>query len=121
MFKKFQQLKNLTFGFKSVWKYISLARNAVAVLIGILLCYLLKNDGKLPFLVSGSITPGLPPFKLPPFHTEDPETGETISFGGMVSNVGTALVSIPLLSILESIAVAKAFCECGGITSVHIP
>ncbi|XP_033166350.1 sodium-independent sulfate anion transporter [Drosophila mauritiana] len=104
-----RQLKDLPFGFKSVWKYISLARNAVAVVIGILLCYLLKNDGKLPFLVSGSITPGLPPFKLPPFHTEDPETGESISFGDMVSNVGTALVSIPLLSILESIAVAKAF------------
>ncbi|XP_039494373.1 sodium-independent sulfate anion transporter [Drosophila santomea] len=104
-----RQLKDLPFGIKSVWKYISLARNAVAVLIGILLCYLLKSDGKLPFLVSGSITPGLPPFKPPPFHTEDPATGETISFGGMISNVGTALVSIPLLSILESIAVAKAF------------
>ncbi|KAH8382602.1 hypothetical protein KR009_004301, partial [Drosophila setifemur] len=106
-----RQLKDLPVPFKSVLKYISLARNAVAVLIGILLCYLLKKDGKLPFQVSGSITPGLPPFKLPPFHTEDPTTGENISFGGMISNVGSALASIPLLSILESIAVAKAFCE----------
>ncbi|KAH8232197.1 hypothetical protein KR032_001742, partial [Drosophila birchii] len=106
-----RQLKDLPFRFKSALKYISLSRNAVAVLVGILLCYLLKKDGNLPFLVSGSITPGLPPFRLPPFHTEDAATGEVISFGGMVSNVGSALISIPLLSILESIAVAKAFCK----------
>lgn len=79
--------------------------------MGILLCYLLKKDGKMPFLVSGSITPGLPPFRPPPFHTEDAATGDVINFGDMVSNVGSALVSIPLLSILESIAVAKAFCK----------
>ncbi|KAH8338368.1 hypothetical protein KR059_001622 [Drosophila kikkawai] len=104
-----RQLKDLPFRFKSVLKYTSLSRNAVAVLVGILLCYLLKKDGNLPFLVSGSITPGLPPFRPPPFHTEDAGTGEVINFEGMVSNVGSALVSIPLLSILESIAVAKAF------------
>lgn len=83
----------------------------MAVVIGILLCYLLKKDGVLPFLVSGTIQPGLPPFKPPPFHTEDPTTGAEISFGGMISAVGSGLASIPLLSILESIAVAKAFCK----------
>ncbi|XP_020812006.1 sodium-independent sulfate anion transporter [Drosophila serrata] len=104
-----RQLKDLPFRFGGILKYISLSRNAVAVLVGILLCYLLKKDGNLPFIVSGSITPGLPPFRPPPFHTVDADTGEVINFGGMVSNVGSALVSIPLLSILESIAVAKAF------------
>ncbi|KAH8278456.1 hypothetical protein KR018_003583, partial [Drosophila ironensis] len=104
-----RKIKDLPIPCKTVLKYISLSRNAVAVLIGILLCYLLKKDGQLPFLVSGSITPGLPPFKVPPFHTVDPASGEYVSFGGMISNVGSGLVSIPLLSILESIAVAKAF------------
>ncbi|EDV44085.1 uncharacterized protein Dana_GF16211 [Drosophila ananassae] len=104
-----RQVKDLPLPFKSVLKYISLSRNAVAVVIGILLCYLLKKDGVLPFLVSGTIQPGLPPFKPPPFHTEDPTTGAEISFGGMISAVGSGLASIPLLSILESIAVAKAF------------
>ncbi|XP_026840279.1 sodium-independent sulfate anion transporter isoform X1 [Drosophila persimilis] len=105
-----RKIKDLPCGYRSLLKYLSLSRNAVAVFVGILLCYLLsRGSGSLPFLVSGSITSGLPPFRPPPFHTQDPASGEPITFGGMVSNVGSALVSIPLLSILESVAVAKAF------------
>ncbi|XP_034660413.1 sodium-independent sulfate anion transporter [Drosophila subobscura] len=105
-----RKIKDLPCGNPSLLKYLSLSRNAVAVFVGILLCYLLSlGSESLPFLVSGSITSGLPPFQVPPFQSQDPATGEPISFGGMVSNLGSSLVSIPLLSILESVAVAKAF------------
>ncbi|KAL9894565.1 sodium-independent sulfate anion transporter-like isoform 1-T1 [Glossina fuscipes fuscipes] len=93
--------------YKMFTKYISLSRNALAVLVGILLCYLLRNDDRLPFKVSGEISPGLPPFEWPPFSTT--VNGTIIPFKAMVSNLGASLISIPLISILESVAIAKAF------------
>ncbi|XP_037885164.1 sodium-independent sulfate anion transporter-like [Glossina fuscipes] len=93
--------------YKMFTKYISLSRNALAVLVGILLCYLLRNDDILPFKVSGEISPGLPPFEWPPFSTT--VNGTIIPFKAMVSNLGASLISIPLISILESVAIAKAF------------
>ncbi|XP_068153728.1 LOW QUALITY PROTEIN: sodium-independent sulfate anion transporter [Drosophila tropicalis] len=107
-----RKLKDLHWGNRSIWKYISLSRNALVVFLGILLCYLLSkgsSTGDLPFQVSGNISAGLPPFRLPPFHTEDLSTGQWISFGEMISQLGSGLISIPLLSILESVAVAKVF------------
>lgn len=92
-----------------VLKYISLSRNALAVIVGIVLCYCLSHDDWLPFRASGEITKGIPPFKLPPFSTN--VNGTTISFGDMVTNLGASIASIPLISILESIAIAKAFCK----------
>ena len=34
-----------------------------------------------------------------------------ISFGGMLAQLGSAIVIIPLIAILESVAIAKAFGE----------
>uniref|UniRef100_A0A1A9WB25 SLC26A/SulP transporter domain-containing protein n=1 Tax=Glossina brevipalpis TaxID=37001 RepID=A0A1A9WB25_9MUSC len=105
MMRKVKDLKCSRY--KMFTKYISLSRNALAVLAGILLCYLLSNGDWLPFRVSGEINPGLPPFKWPPFSTTI--NGTTVPFKMMVSNLGASLISIPLISILESVAIAKAF------------
>uniref|UniRef100_A0A1A9VVK2 SLC26A/SulP transporter domain-containing protein n=1 Tax=Glossina austeni TaxID=7395 RepID=A0A1A9VVK2_GLOAU len=103
-----RKVKDLKCGrYKMFTKYISLSRNALAVLVGILLCYLLRNDDRLPFKVSGEISPGLPAFEWPPFSTT--VNGTIIPFKTMVSNLGASLISIPLISILESVAIAKAF------------
>ncbi|XP_017848938.1 sodium-independent sulfate anion transporter isoform X2 [Drosophila busckii] len=104
-----RQLKDVPCGWRAVNKYLSLCRNVFAVFIGILLCYLLsRGTNEMPFRISGDINAGLPPFRPPPFTTTDKE-GNYVSFGGMLSNLGASLISIPLLSILESVAVAKAF------------
>lgn len=108
-----QKVKDLPCRFKTLTKYISLSRNALAVVVGILICYLVSHDGWLPFRVSGEITPGLPPFKPPPFSTT--VNGTTHSFGDMVSDLGASLATIPLISILETVAIAKAFCELNKI------
>jgi len=63
----------------------------------------------MPFRISGEITAGLPPFRPPPFHTEN-EDGESMGFSDMVSKLGGSIASIALLSILESVAIGKAFC-----------
>lgn len=105
-----QKLKDLKCGPRLLTRYLSLSRNVIAVIIGILLCYLLsRGSNEMPFRINGDITPGLPPFSPPPFSTVDKD-GNYLSFGDMVSELGGALASIPLLSILEAVAIAKAFC-----------
>ena len=86
---------------------MSLSRNALAVIIGAVLAYCLTHDGYTPFKLSGQITPGLPPFQLPPFSTN--VNGTAYSFTEMIGELGSSVGSIPLIAILESIAIAKTF------------
>ena len=68
------------------------------------------------FMITGKIDAGVPPFTLPPFSIPANGTGpgqpeEEISFGSMMSELGSAIIIIPIIAILESIAIAKAFCK----------
>lgn len=105
----FQKFKDAKFVPKSIAKYVSLSRNAIAVIVGILISYFMSRDGNEPFVLTGKITSGLPPFKLPPFSTLDSEGNEQ-GFSEMVSELGSSIITIPLISILELVAIAKAFC-----------
>lgn len=66
---------------------------------------------KIPILnVSiGQVASGLPDIRIPPMQTTI--GNETLYFTDMITHVGSSVIAIPLISILESIAVAKAFCE----------
>lgn len=52
---------------------------------------------------------GLPELKLPPMQTTIGD--QTLHFTDMITHVGSSILALPLISILESIAVAKAFCK----------
>ncbi|XP_058456090.1 sodium-independent sulfate anion transporter-like isoform X2 [Malaya genurostris] len=101
------QLKNLSGRWTPVGKYLSLARNAIVVIGGTILAYLLSKDGNSPFQLTGTVTPGLPPVQLPPFSTV--VNNQTYTFTDMVSELGTSVIALPLIAILESIAIGKAF------------
>ncbi|XP_037715874.1 sodium-independent sulfate anion transporter [Drosophila subpulchrella] len=101
------RVKDIKWGNRIFWKYLGLSRNALAVIFGTFLAYILSRDGNQPFRVTGNITAGVPPFRLPPFSTI--VDGEYVSFGDMISTVGSSLGSIPLISILEIVAISKAF------------
>ncbi|KAH8277858.1 hypothetical protein KR018_008769, partial [Drosophila ironensis] len=101
------RVKDIKWGNRIFWKYLALSRNALAVIFGTFLAYILSRDGSQPFQVTGNITAGVPPFRLPPFSTT--VDGEYVSFGEMISTVGASLGSIPLISILEIVAISKAF------------
>ena len=84
------------------------------------------------FTLTGSIQPGLPALQSPPFglttnhtiqqlgHNITNSTDEgaeqwlemEVSFSEMVSTLGPAIIIIPVIAILESVAIAKAF-SCG--------
>ncbi|TRY69381.1 hypothetical protein TCAL_07206 [Tigriopus californicus] len=93
---------------KLVW-VIATARNAVIVIICLLIAMGFDPEPQPPgtrnttFILTGEIDAGLPPVDVPPFGTDD------LDFGGMVKTLGSAIAIIPLIAILESVAIAKAF------------
>jgi sodium-independent sulfate anion transporter 11 len=58
---------------------------------------------------SGEIEDGFPPFGLPPFSAV--AHNKTFNFEDMASMYGTSLLSVPMLSILETVSIAKSFCK----------
>ncbi|KAH0956012.1 hypothetical protein HN011_009689 [Eciton burchellii] len=93
---------------KFMW-LISLARNAIVVILGILLAYALFSYKIESFQITGNITEGLPPFSLPPFNIVN--ATHTYTFTELIGELGSSVLSIPLIAILESIAIAKAFAK----------
>ncbi|TMW41622.1 hypothetical protein DOY81_013298 [Sarcophaga bullata] len=102
-----KKAKDIPYGSRTLWKYVSLSRNSMAVIIGTFLAYILSRDGTQPFRITGNVTAGLPPFRVPPFGTTI--NGTEVPFKDMLSTVGASFASIPLVAILEVVAIAKAF------------
>lgn len=86
---------------------VSLSRNALAVLVGTVLAYTCEQNGSTPFTLTGKVGRGLPPFQMPPFSTVF--NGTTYSFEDMLKVYEGSVAFIPLIAVLECIAIAKAF------------
>jgi len=112
---------------KTIW-FICTARNAVIVVLCAVVAGFLdpdidvckQNRQNCTFTLTGSIEGGIPPPAFPSFmipahskNSTDPPYGlippEDIGFGEMASQLGSAFIIIPIIAILESIAIAKAF------------
>jgi len=95
---------------KSFW-LISTARNIIIVIVCAIICWLLeKHLGESPVILTGHVKQGLPEFRLPPFETKI--GNETYTFVDMISALGTGCLIVPILSLLETISIAKVFCKC---------
>lgn len=71
----------------------------------------LSNTFKSKFnFITGTIGKGFPPFQPPPFSTNG-TNGTIITFGEMIQELNTSIITIALISILEAVAIAKAFCN----------
>ncbi|XP_047360090.1 sodium-independent sulfate anion transporter isoform X1 [Vespa velutina] len=95
--------------FQKIMWLICLARNAVVVIMGIFLVFVLSLYDLKPFKITGNITQGLPPFKPPPFSIDT--NNKTYQFPELIQELGSTIASIPLIAILESVAIAKAFAK----------
>ncbi|CAG9809629.1 unnamed protein product [Chironomus riparius] len=101
---------------KTLW-LIGTSRNAIVVIIGGAVAAYFFNSGQEDLLiVIGEIPAGLPSFQIPPFSIPpvvDEITGEIIeeglSFLDMFFDLGTGLIVIPLIALLENISICKAF------------
>ncbi|GAB5581388.1 prestin isoform X1 [Prionailurus iriomotensis] len=83
------------------------ARNALVVSFAALVAYSFEVTGYQPFVLTGQTAEGLPPVRLPPFSVTT--ANRTVSFTEMVQDMGAGLAVVPLMGLLESIAVAKSF------------
>ncbi|XP_053982648.1 sodium-independent sulfate anion transporter-like [Hylaeus volcanicus] len=105
-------LKNLpgrrtgTWQQKIAWA-VTLARNALVVIVGTTIAYIFYANGQEPFRLTGTMGEGLPPFGPPPFSIT--HKNHTYDFVETVSAMGTTLFSIPVVSTIEHMAIAKAF------------
>ncbi|XP_026493623.2 sodium-independent sulfate anion transporter-like isoform X1 [Vanessa tameamea] len=91
----------------NIWLYVVRARNALVVFVGLILAYVLSLEGITPFALTGTIHGGLPHFGPPPFSTT--VDNKTLNFEHMLQVFGPEGFAMPLVAILESIAIAKAF------------
>ena len=92
------------------------SRNAIVVILCLILAMVVDKD---TFTLTSEIDSGLPAFQPPPFsvtvnttHTNSSHSysyPETKGLGEMLSNLGAAVIIIPMIAILESVAIAKAF------------
>jgi solute carrier family 26 (sodium-independent sulfate anion transporter), member 11 len=71
------------------------------------IAFLCQRNGNQPFNLVGEVKPGLPTFALPPLSTVF--EGKTYNFKDMFSSLGLSLLSVPLVSIIELVAIAKSF------------
>ncbi|XP_059003298.1 sodium-independent sulfate anion transporter isoform X2 [Mustela lutreola] len=87
-------------------------RNALVVSFAALVAYSFEVTGYQPFILTGQTAEGLPPVRIPPFSVTT--ANGTVSFTEMVQDMGAGLAVVPLMGLLESIAVAKSFASQGG-------
>uniref|UniRef100_G1M9S5 Sodium-independent sulfate anion transporter n=2 Tax=Ailuropoda melanoleuca TaxID=9646 RepID=G1M9S5_AILME len=83
------------------------ARNALVVSFAALVAYSFEVTGYQPFVLTGQTAEGLPPVRIPSFSVTT--ANGTVSFTEMVQDMGAGLAVVPLVGLLESIAVAKSF------------
>lgn len=95
---------------------IGTSRNAVLVIACGAFGSYLYESGVEWFKTVGYVPPGLPQFQLPPFSYStkmNTTSGEIVeiheSFSDMVSKMGSGLIVVPLISLLENMAVVQAF------------
>ncbi|NXI10411.1 S2611 protein, partial [Irena cyanogastra] len=88
------------------------ACNALVVLFAGLVAYSFQVMGSQPFRLTGSIPQGLPAFRPPRFSLAAPNG--TVPFQSMVQDMGVGLAVVPLMGLLETVAIAKAFASQNG-------
>ncbi|NXE56564.1 S2611 protein, partial [Casuarius casuarius] len=97
--------------YRIVW-ISATARNALVVLFAGLVAYSFQAMGSRPFTLTGEIPQGLPALRLPPFAEVAPNG--TVPFRRMVQDMGDGLAVVPLMGLLETVAIAKAFASQNG-------
>lgn len=66
-----------------------------------------SSGGESPFILTGTVRPGLPEFGLPPFGTT--LGNRTLTFVEMCNELGTSIIMVPIIAVLGNVAIAKAF------------
>ncbi|KAI5723570.1 hypothetical protein M8J76_008161 [Diaphorina citri] len=101
---------------RSLW-LLSTSRNALVVMLCSALGYYLHSLGEQPFILTGDVRPGLPPFQFPPFSTS--LNNQTLSFLDMCTELGSSIVMVPVIAVLGNVAIAKAFASGDSVDATQ--
>ncbi|XP_050432782.1 sodium-independent sulfate anion transporter-like [Adelges cooleyi] len=81
--------------------------NVMVVLVSATIAYFLIEDGRSPLALTGTIVNGIPRFRFPFLDYEDED--EKFTFVEALTKLWPGVIVVPLVSILSTISVAKAF------------
>ncbi|XP_060529624.1 sodium-independent sulfate anion transporter-like isoform X2 [Cylas formicarius] len=88
--------------------FLSLAGNALAVITGTTIAYVAETRyNSTPFILTGAVKAGFPPFGVIPFETTC--NGTYFNFVDMLSEYGMSIIFCPMIAFLEHVAIVKAF------------
>ncbi|ALC38932.1 CG9702 [Drosophila busckii] len=100
-------------------RFMGISRNATVVVATTVMAMKLQAAGRNPFKLTGYIPPGLPSVAWPPFSIEPqpgnatagiaPVPGENLL--EMLQSLGSGLIIVPLIALLENVSVCKAFAK----------
>lgn len=92
---------------KAMW-LIGTSRNAILVIVCGAIGYSFGTT-EAPFKTIGYIPPGLPLFQAPEFSIAGNETEVGETFVEMLGSLKSGLIVVPLIALMENIAICKAF------------
>ncbi|XP_011311052.1 sodium-independent sulfate anion transporter [Fopius arisanus] len=101
---------------KIIW-LISTARNAIVVVVCSTIAYKMNSTTGSPFVLTGPVRSGLPPFSLPPFSTTTND--KQLNFLEMCSELGPAIFLVPIIGVLGNVAIAKAFANGASVDATQ--
>ncbi|XP_049818071.1 sodium-independent sulfate anion transporter-like isoform X2 [Aethina tumida] len=106
--KKLSQMRTKNKRTKKVLWFLGISKNCIAVLItSVIAMYLIKQTGKSPFYLTGSVPQGLPTFGFPSFTATI--NNQTVGFTGMVHSLGVGVIVLPFVAVLANVAIAKSY------------
>lgn len=91
-----------------IWFFLT-ARNALVVLVAAITAYILVSAGHKRLTLSADLEAGLPEFSFPSLTVEVEE--KTLNFFQICRELGWGVALVPLVAILQHIAIAKSFAQ----------
>ncbi|CAH1273375.1 SLC26A11 [Branchiostoma lanceolatum] len=93
-------------GRKAIW-LVGTARNAIIVLVTTIFAGILYAYNIRPFTMTKEVPPGFPPVRPPSFSYQ--HGNHTVEGEEFFTHLGAGVAVIPMIGLLENIAIAKAF------------
>ncbi|KAI3384510.1 hypothetical protein SNEBB_011411 [Seison nebaliae] len=94
---------------KFIW-FLGIGKNALVVIFGAAIVVAITTMyPKVHFRIAGDVPSGLPSIKPPELNIYDQVSNKTTSFWHICGKISSGLIVVPLMGILEMLAIVKAF------------
>ena len=104
---------------KKVVFFLSVGRNAIVVIICTMIAYFANDEA---FIITGKIESGFPAVGPPEFSLtcDSSNVTETYDFGEVASMISSGIFIVPVIAVLENIAIASAFAQGKAVDATQV-